>query len=185
VYVLFRDEDGVVEMNTIRTRNFALVYLGEFDVHGINEMIIPQLTVSSFLGFNASLGQGLDLRGRKTVYQRGVMARVLRLARNRWSGHFEKRKKKGKEKKRGGVDFNAFKAKGTSANRSSVNSACVQLCLGGIRLADWHKVQDYSASPDKSCADQITLSRKYWLDSHPMPFATTPSGFRLLAALPI
>lgn len=57
--------------------------LKESEACDINEMIVPLLTVSSLLGFNASLGQSLDLRGRKTVNQRSIMARVLRLARNR------------------------------------------------------------------------------------------------------
>jgi hypothetical protein len=45
-------------------------------------MVVLQLTVSSLLGLNAGLGQSLDLRGRKTVDQGGIMARMLRLARN-------------------------------------------------------------------------------------------------------
>jgi hypothetical protein len=74
-----------------------------FDVYCLKEMVVPQLTVSSLLGFNASLGQGLNLRGRKTMNQRSIMARMLRLARDRWSRHFGKegRGKEGEERRSG------------------------------------------------------------------------------------
>ena len=45
--------------------------------------------------------------------QRSIMARMLRLARNRWSRHLEEKGRKGKEEKRGGVEIDTAKAERT------------------------------------------------------------------------
>jgi hypothetical protein len=90
---------------------FATLIVTRCDEHWIKEMVSAQLTVSSLLGFNASLGQSLNLRGRKTMNQGSIMARMLRLARNWWSRHFEKEKKeKGKEERRSGDRFGQRRA---------------------------------------------------------------------------
>lgn len=90
-------------------RLWICLYSEEVGTYEIDKMIIPLLTVSSLLGFNASLGQSLDLRGRKTVNQRSIMARVLRLAGDRWSRHIEKREER--EGGKGGGEWNLMQSR--------------------------------------------------------------------------
>jgi hypothetical protein len=70
--------------------------------------------------------------------QGSIMARMLRLARNRWSRHFEKRKE-GRKEKRGGVEIDPVKASRTGTNRLSVNSACVQSLSWQCEIRDTSK----------------------------------------------
>jgi hypothetical protein len=103
-------------------------------------MAIAQLTVSSLLGFNAGLGQSLNLRGRKTVNQGSIMTRMLRLARNRWSRHFEKRKEGRRRRRRSGDQSGQGRQTGT--NRLSVNSACVQSLSWRCKIRVTYNQQD-------------------------------------------
>lgn len=64
--------------------------------------------------------------------QRSVMARVLRLARNRWSRHLERKGKEGRERKRRSVEYDAVKAERTRANQVVGELRLRTNCLGGL-----------------------------------------------------
>lgn len=91
-----------------------------------------KLTISSLLGFNTSLGQGLNLRGRKTMDQRSIMARMLRLARNRWSRHLEKGKG---ERERREEEWKSIRSRQSGQPVGELRFGTM-LCLGGVAFHD-------------------------------------------------